>query len=56
MLSIFLKKIYKEINKKSYIIAKTEIRNISLNKYLLNVECKLMDKSNKVHKYICKIN
>ena len=46
MLSVFLKKIYKEINKKTYIIAKSEIRNISSNKCLLSVGFKLVGKNN----------
>ena len=56
MLSVFLKKIYKEINKKTYIIAKSEIRNISSNKCLLSVGFKLVGKNNNVNKYIYKIN
>ena len=56
MLSVFLKEIYKEINKKTYIIAKSEIRNISSNKCLLSVGFKLISKNNNVNKYIYKIN
>ena len=56
MLSVFLKKIYREINKKTYIIAKSEIRNISSNKCLLSVGFKLVGKNNNVNKYIYKIN
>ena len=54
MLSLFLKEIYKEINKKTYIIAKSEIRNISSNKCLLSVGFKLINKNNNVNKYIYK--
>ena len=52
MLSLFLKEIYKKINKKTYIIAKSEIRNISSNKCLLSVGFKLINKNNNVNKYI----
>ena len=54
MLSLFLKEIYKKINKKTYIIAKSEIRNISSNKCLLSVGFKLINKNNNVNKYIYK--
>ena len=52
MLSVFLKEIYKEINKKTYIIAKSEIRNISSNNCLSSVGFKLINKNNNVYKYI----
>ena len=54
MLSLFLREIYKKINKKTYIIAKSEIRNISSNKCLSSVGFKLINKNNNVYKYIYK--
>lgn len=54
MLSLFLKEIYKEINKKAYIIAKSEIKNIPSNKCLLSAGFRLINKNNNINKYIYK--